>query len=232
MSAMTRRQPGTTGDTSGAASAAAGGALPAKIGRKRDANRDADILQATLEVLAEAGYAGMTMDMVAARAQAGKATVYRRWASKPDLVIDAVAHMKRGMVDRDNLPDTGTLRGDLIALIKPQSLADEERRLRIMSSLSAVVTQEPALAGAIDAAVHAPWVEAYEVFFDRAIARGEITAPAHFAELTHIVPSMAAYRVIMQLQPVTREYLINLIDGVLLPALCCPPAMAGPAGAG
>ena len=62
-----------------------------RLGRKRDHTRDAEILDATIEVLAETGSDGMTIDMVAARAKAGKATVYRRWASKPDLVLDAVA---------------------------------------------------------------------------------------------------------------------------------------------
>src|SRR3954470_17199318 len=90
---------------------------PAKLGRKRDHTRDPEILEAALDVLAETGYDGMTIDMVAARAKAGKATVYRRWSSKAELVIDAVACMKRGDLDEANLPDTGTLRGDLVALI-------------------------------------------------------------------------------------------------------------------
>src|SRR3954467_1290919 len=92
---------------------------PRKLGRRRDHTRDAEILDAALEVLAETGYDGMTIDMVAARAKAGKATLYRRWASKSDLVIDAVGCMKKGVYDLDNLPDTGSLRGDLLALIKP-----------------------------------------------------------------------------------------------------------------
>ncbi len=48
----------------------------------------------------------MTMDMVAARAKAGKATVYRRWQSKPELVIDTVARLKRRQINFDELPDT------------------------------------------------------------------------------------------------------------------------------
>ena len=92
-----------------------------KLGRKRDHTRDPEILDAALEVLAETGYDGMTIDMVAARAKAGKATLYRRWSSKGELVIDAVACMKKGDLDYSQLPDTGTLRGDLIAMIKPHS---------------------------------------------------------------------------------------------------------------
>src|ERR1700712_1282335 len=91
---------------------------PSKLGRKRDHSRDAEILQAALDVLAETGYDGMTIDMVAARAQAGKATLYRRWPSKAELVLDAVACMKQSDLHPDELPDTGTLRGDLLSMIK------------------------------------------------------------------------------------------------------------------
>src|SRR6187402_3084695 len=95
-----------------------------RLGRKRDHTRDPAILDAALDVLAEAGYDGMTVDMVAARAKAGKATLYRRWPSKSELVLDALACMKRVETDPEKLPNTGTLRGDLIAMIKTPSMED------------------------------------------------------------------------------------------------------------
>ena len=70
-----------------------------RLGRKRDHTRDPEILDAALDVLAETGYDGMTIDMVAARAKAGKATLYRRWSSKTELVLDAVACMKSSDLD-------------------------------------------------------------------------------------------------------------------------------------
>ena len=88
-----------------------------KLGRKRDHTRDPEILAAALEILAETGFDGMTIDMVATRAKAGKATLYRRWPSKNELVIDAVACMKQADLDQSRLPDTGTLRGDLVAMM-------------------------------------------------------------------------------------------------------------------
>src|ERR1700743_3597176 len=95
-----------------------------RVGRPMDATRDDDILNAALDILAEVGYDGMTIDMVAARARAGKATLYRRWPSKTELVIDAVACMKNKDIDFDSLPDTGTLRGDFIALMKTPTIKD------------------------------------------------------------------------------------------------------------
>lgn len=69
------------------------------------------------------------MDMVAARAKAGKATMYRRWSSKVELVRDALTWMNRNHLELDLLPDTGTLQSDLLALLKPQSIEEGERKL-------------------------------------------------------------------------------------------------------
>ena len=121
-------------------------AEPVPPGRRRDPSRAGKILEAALEVLAEVGAARLTMDLVAERAGAGKATIYRRWTSKAAMVIEAVAHMKRQQVDLDRLPDTGTLRGDLLGLFKPLPLAEGQRRLKIMAGLASLLAADPALA--------------------------------------------------------------------------------------
>ncbi|MFF1573644.1 TetR/AcrR family transcriptional regulator [Leifsonia sp. NPDC058292] len=199
--------------------AAPAGADAPKLGRKRDHTRDPEILQAAIDVLAETGYDGMTIDMVAARAKAGKATVYRRWASKADLVIDAVACMKKADVDPDALPNTGTLRGDLVAMIKPHRIEDGERKLQIMAGLMSMLAKEPGLAEAVNAAIVEPRASVNRLFMKRAIERGEITADCDIDTLAQITPSMVAYRVLVLRKPVDRAFLISLIDGVLLPAV-------------
>ena len=197
---------------------------PARPGRKRDRSRDATILEAALEVLADVGAAGFTMDLVAARAGAGKATIYRRWTSKTELVIDAVAHMKRNQVDLEHLPDTGTLRGDLLGLFKPQSLEESERRLEIMTGLASLLSQEQALAEAANAAVVQPWAEAHFALMQRAAARGEISASADIGTLSQVIPSMAAYRTLVQRKPFDLPFLVSMVDGVIVPALRHQPA--------
>ncbi|XXT25582.1 TetR/AcrR family transcriptional regulator [Sorangium sp. So ce429] len=192
---------------------------PAQPGRKRDHSRDAEILDATLEVLAEVGAAGLTMDLVAARAGAGKATIYRRWTSKAQLVIDAVAHMKRQQVDLEHLPDTGTLRGDLLGLFKPQSIEEGERKLKIMTGLASLLSQEQALAEAANSAVVQPWAEAHFALMQRAVARGEISASADIRTLSQVIPSMAAYRTLVQRKPIDLAFLVSMVDGVIVPAL-------------
>jgi AcrR family transcriptional regulator len=196
-----------------------GRAQTAQLGRKRDHARDADILDATLDVLAEVGYGGMTMDVVAARAVAGKATIYRRWSSKEELILDAVARMKSKQVDLDRLPDTGTLRGDLLALFKPQSIEEAERKLKVMTGLASMLSADPALADAINAAIVEPWATAHRILMQRAFNRGEISKLADIETASQIIPSMAAYRALILRRPFEKEFLITLIDGVLLPAL-------------
>ena len=197
---------------------------PTRLGRRRDHTRDAEILAAALDVLAETGYDGMTIDMVAARAKAGKATVYRRWASKADLVIDAVACMKAGDLDHEHLPDTGTLRGDMVAMIRPHSIEDGQRKLKIMGGLMSMVERDPGLSDAVTAAIVEPRASANRFFIRRAMERGEISTDCDVETLALITPSMAAYRSLILRKPVDRDFLISLIDGVLLPAMGLGPA--------
>lgn len=190
--------------------------LKPRLGRKRDSSRDQDILDAALDVLAETGYDGMTIDMVAARAKAGKATVYRRWDSKPDLVLDAVACLKA--VPLDTLPDTGTLRGDLVAMIKSPAIQDADRKLRIMAGIVSMIARNPELAQAARAALVEPRAAANRILFQRAVDRGEIPADSDIEHLSLIGPALATYRTLMLQQPVDREFLIQNIDRVILPA--------------
>jgi AcrR family transcriptional regulator len=189
-----------------------------RLGRKRDHTRDPEILEVALDVLAETGYDGMTIDMVATRAKAGKATLYRRWPSKADLVLEAVACMKSRDIDLDALPDTGTLRGDLVAMIKPPSIRDGERKLKVMAGIASLIARSPELAAAARDAIVEPRASANRIFFRRAIERGEIPADADVEQLCMIGPAMVAYSVLMLGKPVNREFLVSTIDKIVLPA--------------
>lgn len=191
---------------------------PIKLGRKRDHTRDPEILEAALDVLAETGYDGMTIDMVAAQAKAGKATLYRRWPSKAELVLDAVACMKSGAIDYDNLPNTGTLRGDLVAMIKPPSMRDAERKLKIMAGIVSMLAGNPELAETARQTLVEPRAAVNRIFFQRAIDRGEIPADADIDTLCLIGPSMVAYRTLMLGRHVDREFLLSIVDKLVLPA--------------
>jgi AcrR family transcriptional regulator len=188
-------------------------------------------MAAALEVLAATGYDGMTIDMVAARAKAGKATLYRRWPSKAELVIDAVACMKHGALDLARLPDTGTLRGDLIAMIRPHSIEEGEHKLKIMAGLMSMISRNPELAAAANTAIVEPRAAVNRALMQRAVERGEISADCDIETLSLISPSMAAYRVLILQLPVDRKFLMSLIDGVLMPAVGLGPRPTSPATA-
>lgn len=190
---------------------------PKRAGRKLDHSRDAGILDAALAVLAESGYEGMTIDMVATRATAARATVYRRWASKADLVLEAVSRLSAGDVTSGQLPDTGSLREDMIAMILPLTGQQEQARIQIMAGLHMLAKSEPRLADAAAAAGIGPWIQANRVLIQRAVDRGEFP-PGDVDAIAQVIPTMCAGRAGQQL-PITREFSLAMIDGVVIPAL-------------
>jgi AcrR family transcriptional regulator len=192
---------------------------PVRPGRRRDHTRDPEILDAALDVLAEHGFVGMTVDMVATRARAGKATVYRRWPTKVDLVLDALGRLNQDWPSSDLLADTGTLRGDLDALLASGSAEDGQRRLGVMAGLTSMLTDHEDAAERATVEVVEPWVEINRVLLRRAITRGEIPSSIDVEELAWVIPSMATYRACIQRRPIEPDWIRSLVDGVLLPAV-------------
>jgi AcrR family transcriptional regulator len=193
------------------------GERPARAGRKRDHSRDAPILDASLVVLAQAGYDGMTIDMVAARAGAARATVYRRWATKADLVLAAATRLSETDVSLDHLPDTGSYREDVIALFVPGTPDDQQVRLQALIGLLMLAKTDNRLADAATRAGIGPWIEANRILMQRAIDRGEFP-PADIDTLAQVIPMMCISRAVQQ-EPITREFSLTLLDGVIIPAL-------------
>ncbi len=161
----------------------------------------------------------MTVDMVATRAKAGKATLYRRWPTKGHLVLAAIACLDHSDLDPGRLPDTGALRTDLLAMIDPRWLGTGEQRAKILTGLTSMLTTSPELAETVNATIVEPSVAAYRHLIQRAADRGEILPSADIDTLAQAIPSMAAYRAIFMKQPADRAFLTSIINGVLLPAL-------------
>src|ERR671939_1915888 len=90
-------------------------ARPSRGGRPRDPSRDGVIRAAILLLLADVGYGALTMDAAASEAGVGKATIYRRWRTKQDLVVDTIAELNR---EEAGAPDTGSLEEDLRVLLR------------------------------------------------------------------------------------------------------------------
>lgn len=195
---------------------------PIRPGRKRDHTRDPEIMTAAIDVLAEVGYERMTVDMVAARAKAGKATLYRRWPSKADLVLDAVGCM--GAAKAGPLPDTGSLRGDLVALLSPRTVHDADHKLKVMLGLASVTAHSPELAESIREAFLEPRAAVTRALLERAKERGEISPSCDVGLLSRVSSSMVISRAMFEHRPVDRAFLLSVIDGVIIPAAGVGPA--------
>jgi len=122
-------------------------------------------------------------------------------------------------VDLTTLPDTGTLRGDLVAMIRPHSIDDAQRKLKIMTGLLTMLSKDPELSDTAMAAIMQPRVEANKILLRRAVDRGEIPASTDIDTLAVVSQAMATYRVMILRKPVDREFILSVIDGVVLPAV-------------
>ncbi|MGK4578600.1 TetR/AcrR family transcriptional regulator [Kitasatospora sp. HPMI-4] len=140
-------------------------------GRPRDAARDRALLGATLAVLAESGYGGLTTAAVAARAGVSTATLYRRWSSKEDLVIAAAALYGEGSYEP---PDTGSLEGDLRVVLRDKAAAMTGEGGRLIRALIGEAAHNTVLAEALVTAFLQPVYRRVAEVVRRAAERGEI----------------------------------------------------------
>ena len=192
-------------------------------GRVRDASRDDALRRATFELLAEVGYERLTMDAIAARAGAGKATVYRRWASKADLVIDAVHHRSHASI----LPDTGSLRGDLEALAcARQANEDEALMTRARAGLMTALLSDAEFRQAFREGTQP--ANQLTAVFERAVERGEIPPRPDLELVTSLLPAIGFYRLMMFDEQPSPEFASMVLERVILPLLTGSPP--GPQG--
>ncbi|MEU3732677.1 TetR/AcrR family transcriptional regulator [Streptomyces sp. NPDC033538] len=182
--------------------------------------REAELYEAVLDLLREVGYDALTMDAVAARTRSSKATLYRQWGGKAELVVKAVRHNKPGEIGE---VDTGTLRGDLHALIAHDDDCTIEQNSALMRGLAMALHQNPDLRQAFREQLIEPEMVEFRRLLERAVDRGEIRpgCPA----LEFLVPMLVggfATRALLEDQPPTQAFLISYIDAVILPALGVP----------
>jgi len=146
-----------------------------QAGRPRDPACDAAILRATLDAFEACGYTGVSIEGVAARAGVSKATVYRRFATKADLVVEAV---KEGLCIEDVLPDTGDLRADLVAMMRPLMHHLRGDHGQLLITFAAERVRNPDLAEAFDRSVVGRKREHMRHLVQSAVQRGDLPADA------------------------------------------------------
>jgi AcrR family transcriptional regulator len=162
-------------------------------GRPRSPEAHAAILRAALELALEGGLRGLSMEAIAARAGVGKATIYRRWKSKEALFVEAVQQLAR----TPEIPDTGTVRGDLEAVVAATIGRMARDAFRIIPRLLADAADDPRLLAAMQEALLSPRRAALGEILRRGVARGELRADLDVELVTQIVFGTTVASVLM-----------------------------------
>ena len=196
---------------------------PARPGRKRSETSRQAILAAALELTAEVGYAGLTVDGIAARAGTGKQTIYRWWPSKDDVLLEALA-VKADL--RVPIPDNGSYAADLRAFLTTSfDLGRRQQVADILRALMARAQIEEAFGRRFRSEFVQRRRDALAVILDRAAARGELPPHLPRGTITDIVFGVIWYRLLA-----TRQPLDGRLAGELVTALATP--QRGPARPG
>ena len=195
---------------------ASDGGRPGRGGRPRDPSRDGAIRGAILQVLAESGYAGLTMDAVAAAAGVGKATIYRRWRTKSDLVADAVAELSSMSIDT---PDTGSLESDLRVLLRWLVGAVNGPLGAATLSLLSALPHEPGLREAFHSGPMGVWSTTFREVWERAEARGEVHDPIAGTAVSATASAPILQRWLFSAEPVPEAFADELLADVVMPLI-------------
>jgi AcrR family transcriptional regulator len=183
-------------------------------GRPRDPQVEAGILAATQDLLVDRGYAGTTIDAVARRARCGKSAIYRRWATKAELVVAAVSATQEAR----SIPDTGDLREDLIAV--SMHFADTgDRSGLVLASVLSEIGRDRELYDAAHEKIGGPPVAGIVSVLERWIERGRISPDVPVPLIAAIVPTAAFGSVTLQQRGLDPQHIADLVDHIVLPAL-------------
>jgi AcrR family transcriptional regulator len=182
-------------------------------GHALDTSRDVAIRNAALDLLSEIGYDRLTMDAIAARAHASKATIYRRWQGKAALVVDALNCSKGEML----APDTGSLEGDFAVL--GQGFCSQESRFnaQVMLGLITALAHDAELRDVFRERMIEPRTLVIRSIFERAVARGEVAPERNLDLLVSLFPALLIQQVLVTGELPDADFSSHVINDVILP---------------
>ncbi|HEY2202859.1 MAG TPA: TetR/AcrR family transcriptional regulator [Pseudonocardia sp.] len=189
------------------------GACPARP-RRRGAALNEAIYRATLDELAAVGYAELTMDGVAARARAGKGSLYRRWSNRSDLVVDAMRHLRP---ERTAPPDTGDLRAELLAVLRDVAEQLAGPRGEALRGLVAEVRRHPELLRTLRAEVVDSTVPPMLEVLRRGVVRGEVRPEALTPLVALVGIGLVRQQHFARSGPIDPAFVTEVVDDVVLP---------------
>jgi AcrR family transcriptional regulator len=194
---------------------------PAGVSRPRvEGEREAEVLDAALDLLARVGYDRLTMDAVAAEAKASKATLYRRWSTKSSLVVDAILRSKEALPAPE--VDTGSLREDLVQMACGHGGLTDARSEQIMAGVVTAMHHDPDFAAEFRTRVIGPKIEIARTVFERAKARGEITADLDLDLMSPALAGIILHRSFVLGLPADEKTVQRVVDEIIVPAATRP----------
>jgi AcrR family transcriptional regulator len=193
-----------------------------KLPRRRGAALNSAIFEAVRAEIAESGYAALTMDGVAERARASKASLYRRWPGRAALVLEAAYD---AMPSPASPPDTGSLREDALAILRLVAQQLEGTVGQGMRGLLGEALQNPAVAAQVHEYARGNVGKIMRAIIDQAAARGECD-PSMATEIKiEAGPALLRQRFIFSGAPIDDDFLVQVVDEVMLPLLVVSPGV-------
>ena len=183
--------------------------------RRRGEVLENALLDAAWGELIDHGYDALTIEAVAARADTSRAVVYRRWATKPVLVQAAIVHgMRPGL---QPVPDTGSLRSDLLEAAKRVNANSARLGISLMARLGSYYVESGASFADLRSSILGGKSSGLESMLQRAVERGEID-PAKLTPTIEQLPfDLIRYQILTTFKPVPQEYVAEVIDTIFLP---------------
>jgi len=186
----------------------------ARTTRRRGAELEAAILDAAWDVLTERGYARLTIEAVAERAQTSRPVLYRRWPTRADLLRAAIEHHRAQHVTA--VPDTGSLRGDVLAALRDLN----RHRADVVIVLGTALSDYYAETGSSPEELRRLILgnrRTMDTILERAAARGELD-PARLSPMIRTLPfTLHRHELLMTLRPASDAFLVTVVDEVFLP---------------
>jgi AcrR family transcriptional regulator len=179
--------------------------------------REQAILDAALELLMEVGYDRLSMDALAERAHAGKATIYRHWSGKAQVVAEAVRRLKGSA--SDPFPSTGSLRGDLLAALDRISCSATEVDGAIIAGVMSAMRSDPELAELVRTQVLDNKKEEFTGIIERAVRRGELPKGGSAGLVEEVVSALLINRLVIHGLSIDEEFSVHVVDDIVLPLL-------------
>jgi AcrR family transcriptional regulator len=188
-------------------------AMPAQ--RRRGEALESALLDAVWAELADRGYDELTIDAVATRAQTSRAVLYRRWPGKPELVLAALVHQAK--TEPVAIPDTGSLRGDVVALLREANKVRARLVTQLLTRLGAFYTDAGTNLAELSAYVQGGRDAVLDEIIQRAVARGEVQPGQVSGRVARLPVDLFRHELLMTLRPVADGVIEEIVDDIFLP---------------